>query len=78
MSDVKAVNTHLVDHFRLCQDHLCQDRCPQTKEEKRFMTKVSYVSNIRSLMYAMVHTRPNVGHVVGIVSKFISNPGKAH
>ena len=29
-------------------------------------------------MYAMMCTRPNISHVVRIVSRFIANSGKAH
>jgi len=42
------------------------------------MSKVSYASTLGSLMYVMVCTRPNIAHVVGVVSMFLSNPGKEH
>ena len=29
-------------------------------------------------MYAMVCTRPDISHVVGVVSKYMANPGKVH
>ena len=29
-------------------------------------------------MYAMVCTRPNITHIVGVVSRFLANPGKEH
>ncbi|MCI78445.1 vacuolar protein sorting-associated protein 33, partial [Trifolium medium] len=29
-------------------------------------------------MYVMVCTRPDIAHVVGIVSRYLSNPGKGH
>jgi len=29
-------------------------------------------------MYAMVSTRPDISHVVGVVSKYMANPGKEH
>ena len=29
-------------------------------------------------MYAMVCTKPDVSHAVGIVSRFLENPGKEH
>ncbi|RVW41518.1 Retrovirus-related Pol polyprotein from transposon TNT 1-94 [Vitis vinifera] len=31
-----------------------------------------------SLMYAMVCTRPDIAHAVGVVSRFMSRPGKQH
>jgi len=29
-------------------------------------------------MYAMVCTRPDIAHAVGVVSKYMNNPGKEH
>jgi hypothetical protein len=29
-------------------------------------------------MYAMVSTRPNISHAVGVVSRYMENPGKEH
>ena len=29
-------------------------------------------------MYAMVCTRPDIGYAVGVVSRYMSNPGKEH
>ncbi|KAK0592644.1 hypothetical protein LWI29_022839 [Acer saccharum] len=45
---------------------------------KDFMAKVPYASAIGSLMYAMTCTRPNISQVVGVVSRYMSNPGKPH
>ena len=42
------------------------------------MATVPYASAIGSLMYAMVCTRPDITHAVGVVSRFLSNPGKEH
>ena len=42
------------------------------------MSKVPYASAIGSLMYAMVCTRPDIAHAVGVVSKFMSRSGKEH
>ena len=52
--------------------------CPTTKEEKEGMAKVPYSSAEGSLMYAMVCTRPDIAHAVGVVSKFLENPRKEH
>ena len=73
MGDAKPVSTPLASHFRLSKD-----QSPQTEEERDFMAKVPYASAIGSLMYAMVCTRPDIGHAMGVVSRFMSNPGKAH
>ena len=42
------------------------------------MSKVPYASSIGSLMYAMVCTRPDIAHAMGVVSRFMSKPGKQH
>ena len=35
-----------------------------------------YASVVGSLMYAMVCMRPNIAYAIGVVSRFLSNPGK--
>ncbi|KAL2234657.1 UNVERIFIED_CONTAM: Retrovirus-related Pol polyprotein from transposon TNT 1-94 [Sesamum indicum] len=42
------------------------------------MRVTPYASAIGSLMYAMICTRPDIAHAVGVVSRFISNPGVMH
>ena len=42
------------------------------------MRYVPYVSVVRSLMYAMLCTRPDICYAVGVVSRFQSNPGLHH
>jgi hypothetical protein len=43
-----------------------------------YMSKVPYASAVGSLMYAMVCTRPDIAHAVGVVSRYMNNPGKEH
>ncbi|RVW74857.1 Retrovirus-related Pol polyprotein from transposon TNT 1-94 [Vitis vinifera] len=61
------------DHFKLSKE-----QSPKTEEERDHMSKVPYASAIGSLMYAMVCTRPDIAHAVGVVSRFMSRPGKQH
>ena len=42
------------------------------------MSRVPYSSAVSSLMYAMVCTRPDIADAVGVLSKFMSKPGKEH
>ncbi|RVW27658.1 Retrovirus-related Pol polyprotein from transposon TNT 1-94 [Vitis vinifera] len=42
------------------------------------VSKVPYASTINSLMYAMVCTRPDIAHVVRVVSRFMSRLVKHH
>ena len=73
MDDAKALSTPLANHFRLSTN-----QCPKTEDEVKDMSKVPYVSAVGCLMYPMVCTRPDLAHVVSVVSKFISNPGRMH
>ena len=42
------------------------------------MKSVPYAPVVGSLMYAMVATRPDISHAVGVVSRFMHNPGRSH
>ena len=42
------------------------------------MNKVPYLSAIGSLMYAMMCTRPDICHAVGMTRRHQSNPGQEH
>ena len=42
------------------------------------MQKVPYASVVGSLMYAMVCTRLDIAHVVGVVSHLLSKPRREH
>jgi ATP-binding cassette subfamily B (MDR/TAP) protein 1 len=42
------------------------------------MKSVPYALAVGSLMYAMVATRPDIVHVVRVVSRFMHNPGHPH
>ena len=57
---------------------LSVDQCPKTQEEEEDMSRVPYASAVGSLMYEMVCTRPDISYAVGVLSKFMSKPGKEH
>ena len=46
--------------------------------KKRNMSRIPYANVVGCLMYAMVCTRPNISHVVGVVSRYMENLGKEH
>ncbi|GLT38191.1 hypothetical protein SLA2020_124550 [Shorea laevis] len=73
MDKAKVVSTPLAMHFKLGKN-----QCPSNDEEKEDMQRVPYASAVGSLMYAMVCTRPDIAHAVGLVSCFLSNPGREH
>eukprot|EP00253_Pinus_taeda_P030374 PITA_30374 len=54
------------------------EQCPKTQEEEEDMSRVPYASAVGSLIYAMVYTRPDIAHAVGVLSRFMSKPGKEH
>jgi hypothetical protein len=73
MQNAKPVSITLARHFKLTKE-----MCPKTQEEIEYISMVLYSSKIGSLMYAMVCTRPDIAHAVGVMSMYINNPGKEH
>jgi len=73
MNNVKPINVPLASHFKLSLIF-----SPRTNEEKKYMSHVLYENAIGILMYAMVSTSPYISHVVGVVSRFMENPGEEH
>ena len=71
MSNTKPVSTPLASHFKLSNE-----QSPTTEQERDHIAKLPYASTIVSLMYAMICTRPDIAHAVGVVSRYMSNPGK--
>lgn len=49
---------------------------PESEEEKSQMNKVSYASAIGSLIYATICCRPDLTHVMCVVSRYINYPGR--
>jgi hypothetical protein len=58
--------------------NLYVDQCPKTREDEEDMSHVLYASEVGSLMYAMICTRPYIAHVVGFLSRYMSKPRKEH
>jgi len=73
MHNAKPVSTPFASHFKLSKE-----MCPKTQEDVDYMSKVPYASAVGSLMYAMVCTRPDIAHAVGVVSRYMNNLGKEH
>ena len=73
MNEAKLVSTLLGSHFKLSKE-----QSPKTEEERDYMSKVPYALAIGNLMYAMVCTRPDIAHAMGVVSRYMSRPGKQH
>ena len=73
MNNVKPVSVPFASHFKLSSG-----LCPNTDEEKDYMSQIPYANVVGCLMYAMVCTRPDISHAVGVVSRYMANPGKEH
>ena len=73
MSKVKTICSPLAGHLKLNSK-----QCPTSEKDMKKMSKVPYASVVGSLMYAIFCTRPNIAHAVGVVSRFLTNPGKEH
>ena len=73
MENAKSVSTPLANHFKLSIT-----QCLKIDDVVQDMSKVSYASVVRCLMYAMVCSRPFLEQAVSAVSKFLSNPGLSH
>ena len=65
LNDAKPRTTPLENHFKFA-------------EERDHMALVPYASAVGSLMYVMVYTRTDIAHAVGVVSRYMTNPGKEH
>ena len=73
MEGGKAISTPLPPYVKLsAKDSL------KSNVEKAEMAKVPYASCVGNLMYAMIATRPDIAFAVGVVSRFMSDPGKKH
>ena len=57
---------------------LSTKQCPKTQEEEEGMSCVPYASVVGRLMYSMVCSRLDIAHAVGVLSRYMSKPGKEH
>jgi hypothetical protein len=73
MQDCKPVKVPILMGARLIVEH-----CPETWEEVEDMARVPYASGIGSIMYERVCTQPEISHVVGVLSRYMSTPEKEH
>jgi len=64
MIEARPFTTLLAGHFRLSLN-----QCLNSQEEEDEMSRVSYTSAVKSLMYAMVCTRSDLADTVNTVSQ---------
>ena len=73
MKMVKLVSSSLAGHFKLSSK-----QSPSSEKERHDMEKVPCASAFGSLTYTVVYTRPDLAHIVCVVSKIFYNPGKEY
>ena len=73
MQSARSASTPLPISLRLSQRV-----CPTSGPEGEDMRSVPNAPAVGSLMYVMVVTRPDIAHSVGVVSRFMHNPGRSH
>lgn len=73
MKDFKLVSTPLGAHFRLLKQQE-----PKENAGVELMKKIPYSSVVGCIMYAMVCSKPDLAYGIGVLSRFMANPGKHH
>nr|GEZ11493.1 hypothetical protein [Tanacetum cinerariifolium] len=63
MQDYKPISTPFPTDVKLSSR-----MSPSSEKERMKMSRVPYASAVRSLMFAMICTRPDIAHAVGVVS----------
>ena len=57
---------------------LSKSMCPKSPQDKDDMKKVSYRELVGKLLYLAVATRPDISYAMGVLCRFIENPGREH
>ena len=73
MQNCKPISTPLPINFKLSTSMF-----PSNEAEMIEMSRVSYASAVRSLMFVMICTRPNIAQAIRVVSRYMANPGREH
>ncbi|GKD75885.1 retrovirus-related pol polyprotein from transposon TNT 1-94 [Tanacetum coccineum] len=73
MQDCKPISTPFPTDVKL------SSKMSHSSEKERMkMSRVPYASAVGSLMFAMICTRPDIAHAVGVVSRYMAEPGRGH
>ena len=60
------------------EDKFSLTQCPKNNLEIEEMQKIPYALAVGSLMYAQVCMRPDIAFIVGMLGRYMSNPGVDH
>jgi ATP-binding cassette subfamily B (MDR/TAP) protein 1 len=71
MQDCKPISTPLPINFKLSSNMSYNN-----ESERMEMSRVPYASIVG--MFAMICTRPDIAQAVGVVSRYMTNPGREH
>ncbi|GJW52504.1 hypothetical protein Tco_0096589 [Tanacetum coccineum] len=73
MQDCKPISASFPPNVKLSSK-----MSPNSEKEGMKMSRVPYGSEVESLMFAMICTRPDIAHAVGVVSRYMAKPGREH
>ncbi|GJU58411.1 gag-pol polyprotein [Tanacetum coccineum] len=73
MEDCKPISTPFPTNVKLSSK-----MSPSSEKERMKMSRVPYASAVGSLMFAMICTRPDITHAMGVVSRYMAEPGREH
>ena len=58
--------------------YLSKDMCPKTQDERDNISRIPFTSEVESIMYAMICTRPDVSYALSMCSRYPADPGEGH
>ena len=81
--------TQVLKRFNMCDakptltpfdsgTQLTSDQCPKTDDERHEMANVPYAAAVGCLIHLSTWTRPDIAYQVGVLSRFMANPGRSH
>ncbi|GKA61120.1 retrovirus-related pol polyprotein from transposon TNT 1-94 [Tanacetum coccineum] len=73
MQDCKLILTSFPTDVKLSSK-----MSPSNEKERMEMSRVPYALAVGSLMFAIICTRPDITHAVGVVSRYMAEPGRGH
>ena len=50
----------------------------RSMDESRYMENIPYSNAVRSIMYAIISTRPDLAQAISVFSRYMANPCKGH
>ncbi|GKC02164.1 hypothetical protein Tco_0993774 [Tanacetum coccineum] len=75
MQDCKPISTPFPTNVKLSSK-----MSPSSEKERMEMSRSHRMlsTHVGSLMFAMICTRPDIAHAVGVVSRYMAKPGREH